>query len=110
MTTIDEIMVEVIESQDAALSWYLHTIPESELDTQVAKVRTLITQAIAEARADGAREMREPVRLTDREREATIFAVAKEFLGGAGLEVDSWDTELARAVETAVLAANGMTK
>lgn len=95
-------------------------------------LRTIITQAIAEARADGAREMREfaaqesrwggdsgcdadamtahiralplptkrePVRLTDEQIGAEMIRPGNETLSG-----------FARAIETAVLAANGMTK
>jgi hypothetical protein len=143
MSTIDKIMWAIghhgddcIRSDDAASESF-------------EALRELITAALAEARREGAEQMRidagmlctaqadeadgdiayrdachdcakavralpmptgprQAVRLTDEQIGFIAHEVAQKFLGGAGNDTENWDTELSRAIETAVLAENGM--
>lgn len=151
MTTIDEIMAQANRYALRNAQYCAAHITNADLVSgEVVALRAIITQAIAEARADGAREMREaaakaaasvgldqhtqwhgmpvcfaldvgsacteairslllpakrePVRLTDEQ----ILLARK----GAKPLLQQWGDTLAiaRAIETAVLAANGLTK
>lgn len=142
MTTIDEIMAQAQRYAEAVVrdtDWASDQDDTDACNAALTDLCTLITQAIAEARVDGAREMRElcatvcdttpphpfrpsieaahairalplpanrePVRLTDDDvdRIACGFTGAEDDLPSERIHA------FANSIETAVLAANGMT-
>lgn len=112
MTAIDEIMGAVEQYGDLCFSAgdYQSEANATKAHEAFAPLRSIITQAIAEARAEGARDAkREPVLLTDEQIRAMSRCPAK-CSEVNGLRLMDAPLQFARAIEAAVLAANGMTK
>ena len=140
MSTIDEIMKAVEESQDLAVMWYRDEDFQAALNDQYRAVRSMVAATLAEARREGAEQMREAIAsefdrrdgragigfyephepaeiirdmpLPTGPRQAVLLTqadVTRELcLVGLRAQTPTGLQQLCRAIETAVLAANGL--